>query len=171
MPTDFAQLIKAYGDLAKWWTDSMSTHWADMSTRIQAGSYGVEDAASDAAYCVALNTLGLLGAANETMEATGVLVYQPGATVTKAPGRATAPSTSNRGLHIYGDFAALVGGGKIPKTDISPVPSILPAGQVDFQVSANTSGHYASSYSGYVQVGDLAAAPDTEVVAVTLIVQ
>ncbi len=170
MATDPALLLKGLGDLATWWTDEMAEHWKDMNQRMSAGPYGVDDAASDVARCIALNTLGLLGAMNEAMEAAGVLAHPPGPTITQAAGQATVSSSARR-LHVYGDFEALVGGGTIPKADISAVPTILPAGSVAFTVSANTTGHYASSYSGFVQVGDDPAAADTEVVAVTLIVQ
>jgi hypothetical protein len=171
MAPDPTLLLKGFADLAAWWTDSVATRWKAMATKIDAGTYTGSDAASDAAYFVAVSTLGLLGAANEAMEAAGVLATNPGPTIASAKTQAANAYAADRPITIAGPFSALVGGGQIAATDMSASPPILPAKTVDFEVFANTTGHYASSYSGWVQVGTGTSASGTEMVAVTLIVQ
>jgi hypothetical protein len=170
-PPDPALVLKGFADLASWWAQTVAARWTNSATKIDAGSYTANDAASDLAFGIAVSTLGLLGAANEAMESAGVLVQNPGPTVTSTKAKATAAAPVDRPLKVAGPFNALVGGGAIALSDLSAWPAMVPANTVDFEVYANTTGHYASSYLGWVQVGTGAQGAQTEMVAVTLIVK
>ena len=170
-PPDPALVLKGFADLATWWTQTVATRWSESAKKIDAGTYTANDAASDMAFGIAVSTLGLLGAANEAMESAGVLVQNPGPTVTSTKAKAGAPAPTDRPLTVMGDFTALVGGGTIAKSDLTAWPAMLPANTVEFEVFANATGHYASSYMGWVQVGTPGSGPPLEKVAVTLIVK
>jgi hypothetical protein len=66
----------------------------------------------------------------------------------------TSDSARVRALRLAGPLVADLGNDALPVSVVTIVPAVLEAGDTDFHLEADTTGHQALGYSGTVQVLD-----------------
>ncbi|HEX9684173.1 MAG TPA: hypothetical protein VGA13_13905 [Acidimicrobiales bacterium] len=152
MSSPTSALIDELAGFSAWWLAEAGSHAADMAARAGAGTYGVEDAASDLARCAAIS---VLGAAGLGFELVGILTMIRDSTASDQATASVAvePESHPRQLSLVTPFISVFGDVTIPPSRISFDPALLPAGATSFDVNADTTGLDKVAYQGTVMVG------------------
>jgi hypothetical protein len=148
MPTPFSDLLRGYADLTSALAEKWRTHAAHVASRVERPGYKVDHAVSDLAATAALATeTGYLLAA-QAFEAVSVVAAPFERNVVfSEPFQSPLPGATLAvdGQHLINGF-----GDTLPASIVAIQPPQLKAGETEFVVRADATGHRAGTYVGKV---------------------
>jgi hypothetical protein len=164
MGTGARSAVAGYIDLGKWLLDEWGGRASKFATRLDTRTVTANGVVADSADCAALAVQSLALIVNEAFDAAAVLTGKQDRphivfSGTFSTGNDPGAVKSVRTLRLAGPLVADLGHDALPVSVVIIEPDALRAGETEFHLEADATGHQAVGYSGTVLVlnekGDL----------------
>ena len=137
-------LLGKWGDLAR-----------TIATQVDSEALTADTVTTNASECALLAAESVALMVNQAFDAAAVFAAGQGrAQTVRSETFSTSDAASVRALRLAGPLVADLGNDALPASVVTIGPAVLMAGETDFHLEADTTGHQALGYSGTVQVLD-----------------
>ncbi len=159
MATGARLAVLGYIQLGEFLLDQWGHLATTIATQLDAETLTADTVATNFSDCAVLAAQSLALVVNEAFDAAAVLGGSQDLPLeVKSPTFSTASAggadASVRTLRLAGPLVADLGNDALPASVVTIVPAVLEAGETDFHLDADATGHQALGYSGTVQVLD-----------------
>ena len=142
-----SEVLDGYSELTKELLAGWTPFLSNLSTKLGAGPYGVDEAAADFPAAAKLTVDSMIAIGSEAIDALSVLT-DPFSDETTEDG-VLAKANTARVLTVEADFVSVTGE-VLPKSRITFEPDPLPPGETEFALKVNDIGLKARTYDGWV---------------------
>jgi len=162
----FSEMLESYADRSRELVTAWTPYLDDLSTRLAAGPYGIDDAAADFPAVAKLTVESMVALGGEAFDVLSILTLGIDEKETVG-GLMLAKASTTRTLTVKDDLTSITGE-TLPKNHVTVDPDHLAPQETEFTLSADVHGVKARTYDGWVVATDPSGATSEVAVTVTI---